>query len=158
MLVLAAFLPVLLVQGCSTSLWSTPPVHAAAFEGAHEVPADVAGLTPVVSLSGLKYYVIKAGTGATARPGQTVQVHYVGFLATGSKKFDASYDRAKPLSFALGAGRVIKGWDEGVAGMMVGEQRQLHIPASLGYGVAGAGGLIPPNASLVFDVELVAIQ
>lgn len=150
----------LLLQACSpvAPLWVAAPASAAAFEGAHEQPADVTGLTPVISLSGLKYYVLKAGTGAPAAAGQTVQVQYVGFLATGNKKFDASYDRSQPLSFRLGAGRVIKGWDEGVAGMLVGEQRQLRIPAALGYGVTGAGGLIPPNANLIFDVELVAVQ
>jgi FKBP-type peptidyl-prolyl cis-trans isomerase len=96
------------------------------------------------------------GTGATAAPGTTVSVHYSGFLTTG-EKFDSSRDRGEPFSFPLGAGQVIKGWDEGVAGMKVGGQRQLRIPPQLGYGVAGAPGAIPPNATLIFDVELLAV-
>ena len=86
-----------------------------------------------------------------------MRVHYTGWLTDG-KKFDSSVDRGQPLSFPLGAGRVIKGWDEGVAGMKVGGKRQLRVPPDLGYGPQGAGGVIPPNATLIFDVELVEVS
>jgi FKBP-type peptidyl-prolyl cis-trans isomerase len=112
--------------------------------------------SPTTTPSGLQYWDIAAGTGATALPGTTVKVHYSGFLTTGAK-FDSSRDRGEPFSFRLGAGQVIKGWDEGVAGMKVGGQRQLRIPPQLGYGAEGAGGVIPPNATLIFDVELLDV-
>lgn len=107
--------------------------------------------------SGLKYVVLQPGTGATATAGQTVSVHYTGWLENGTK-FDSSVDRGQAFEFPLGAGRVIKGWDEGVAGMKVGEKRKLTIPAELGYGSRGAGGAIPPNATLIFDVELLGVK
>ncbi len=106
---------------------------------------------------GLQYEIIKPGTGKVAQAGQRVQVHYTGWLNQGGKKgkkFDSSVDRGKPFVFGLGQGMVIRGWDEGVAGMKVGEKRTLYIPAALGYGARGAGGVIPPNADLIFDVEL----
>ena len=106
---------------------------------------------------GLQYWDIKVGTGAVAKTGQKVSVHYTGWLTNG-KKFDSSVDRGQPFDFQLGAGQVIKGWDEGVAGMKVGGKRQLRIPPELGYGSRGAGGVIPPDATLVFDVELLAIK
>ncbi len=106
---------------------------------------------------GLKYWDIKVGTGATAAAGQTVTVHYTGWLTNG-KKFDSSVDRNEPFQFGLGQHQVIKGWDEGVAGMKVGGKRQLHIPAALAYGDRGAGGVIPPGADLIFDVELLKVQ
>jgi FKBP-type peptidyl-prolyl cis-trans isomerase len=118
-------------------------------------PAKVNG-QPTTTASGLQYWDIVVGTGATAAPGNSVKVHYSGFLTTG-QKFDSSRDRGEPFSFPLGAGQVIKGWDEGVAGMKVGGQRQLRIPPGLGYGAAGAGGAIPPNATLIFDVELLEV-
>ena len=111
---------------------------------------------PTTTASGLQYWDIVVGTGATAMPGNPVKVHYSGFLTNG-QKFDSSRDRGEPFSFPLGAGQVIKGWDEGVAGMKVGGQRQLRIPPALGYGDAGAGGAIPPNATLIFDVELLEV-
>ena len=111
---------------------------------------------PTTTASGLQYWDIVVGTGATAAAGQMVKVHYTGFLTTG-QKFDSSRDRGEPFSFPLGAGQVIKGWDEGVAGMKVGGQRQLRIPPALGYGASGAGGAIPPNATLIFDVELLEV-
>ena len=111
---------------------------------------------PTTTPSGLQYWDIVVGTGATAAPGSTVKVHYSGFLTTG-QKFDSSRDRGEPFSFPLGGGQVIKGWDEGVAGMKVGGQRQLRIPPALGYGAAGAGSAIPPNATLIFDVELLEV-
>jgi FKBP-type peptidyl-prolyl cis-trans isomerase len=97
------------------------------------------------------------GTGAEATAGKTVVVNYIGRLVDGSK-FDASCDRGQPFDFQLGTGGVIKGWDDGVAGMKVGGQRRLVIPAELGYGAAGAGGAIPPNAALIFDVELLEVR
>jgi FKBP-type peptidyl-prolyl cis-trans isomerase len=111
---------------------------------------------PTTTPSGLQYWDIVVGTGGTAVAGTTVKVHYTGFLTTG-EKFDSSRDRNEPFSFSLGAGQVIKGWDEGVAGMKVGGQRQLRIPPGLGYGASGAGGVIPPNATLIFDVELLEV-
>ena len=119
-------------------------------------PTKVNG-QPTTTASGLQYWDIMVGTGATAAPGNTVKVHYTGFLTTG-EKFDSSRDRGEPFSFPLGTGQVIKGWDEGVAGMKVGGKRQLRIPPELGYGAAGAGGAIPPNATLIFDVELLGVD
>jgi FKBP-type peptidyl-prolyl cis-trans isomerase FkpA len=118
-------------------------------------PTKVEG-PPVTTSSGLQYWDVTVGTGAQAAPGRTVSVHYTGWLTTG-EKFDSSRDRNEPFSFPLGAGQVIKGWDEGVAGMKVGGKRQLKIPADLGYGARGAGGVIPPNATLIFDVELLDV-
>ncbi len=109
------------------------------------------------SASGLKIEDVKKGTGKTAKSGDTVSVHYKGTLTDGTK-FDSSYDRGQPFSFHLGAGEVIKGWDEGVKGMQIGGKRKLTIPADMGYGARGAGKVIPPNATLLFDVELLEIQ
>ena len=106
---------------------------------------------------GLKYTDDQVGTGAVATPGKTAVVHYTGWLLDGTK-FDSSRDRNQPFSFALGAGQVIKGWDEGVAGMKVGGNRTLIVPANLGYGARGAGGVIPPNATLKFEVELLDVR
>ncbi|MHC5935770.1 FKBP-type peptidyl-prolyl cis-trans isomerase [Nostoc sp.] len=111
----------------------------------------------VTTPSGLKYVELKEGTGATPQPGQTVEVHYVGTLENGTK-FDSSRDRGQPFSFKIGVGQVIKGWDEGLSTMKVGGRRQLIIPPELGYGSRGAGGVIPPNATLHFDVELLGVK
>ena len=111
----------------------------------------------ITTSSGLQYIDQVVGTGDTAKAGQTVSVHYTGWLTNG-KKFDSSVDRGQPFSFRLGVGQVIKGWDEGVQGMKVGGKRKLTIPSNLGYGARGAGGLIPPHATLVFDVELLGVQ
>lgn len=107
--------------------------------------------------SGLQYVDVKVGTGASPQKGQTAVVHYTGWLVDG-KKFDSSKDRGQPFSFAVGRGQVIKGWDEGVATMKVGGTRKLVIPPDLGYGARGAGGVIPPNATLTFEVELLEIR
>jgi len=108
--------------------------------------------------SGLQYWDIKVGTGATAAAGQKVKVHYTGWLTNG-KKFDSSVGSGKPFEFTLGQGDVIKGWDEGVAGMKVGGKRQLHIPPDLSYGANGTpDGTIPPNAPLIFDVQLMGVE
>ena len=114
--------------------------------------------------SGLQYEDTTLGTGATAKAGHKVTVHYTGWLydanATEQKgrKFDSSRDRSEPFAFNLGAGQVIRGWDEGVAGMKIGGQRTLIIPPQMGYGSRGAGGVIPPNATLLFDVELLGLK
>ncbi|MEO5768097.1 MAG: FKBP-type peptidyl-prolyl cis-trans isomerase [Polyangia bacterium] len=111
--------------------------------------------------SGLQYEDTVPGTGAEAVAGKTCVMHYTGWLWTDGakgKKFDSSLDHGSPFSFALGGGQVIKGWDEGVAGMKVGGKRSLLIPAAIGYGARGAGGVIPPNATLLFDVELLDLR
>ncbi len=111
--------------------------------------------------SGLQYEDIRVGTGATPRKGQICVMHYTGWLwenGTKGKKFDSSVDRGQPFEFPLGQGRVIKGWDEGVATMKVGGKRTLLIPPQLGYGARGAGGVIPPNATLLFEVELLGTK
>ena len=111
---------------------------------------------PSTTPSGLIIDDLVVGTGAVAAAGQKVTVHYTGWLTDGTK-FDSSKDRNDPFDFPLGAGRVIKGWDEGVAGMKIGGKRKLTIPPALGYGARGAGGVIPPNATLVFEVELLGV-
>jgi FKBP-type peptidyl-prolyl cis-trans isomerase FkpA len=118
-------------------------------------------MSTIMTSSGLQYEEITPGTGEEAKAGNHVTVHYTGWLqnADGSagSKFDSSKDRNDPFEFPLGAGHVIKGWDEGVQGMKVGGVRKLIIPASLGYGARGAGGVIPPNATLIFEVELLGV-
>jgi FKBP-type peptidyl-prolyl cis-trans isomerase FkpA len=119
-------------------------------------PTKVEG-EPKTKPGGLEYWEIAPGSGAEATKGKTVSVHYTGWLTSG-KKFDSSRDRGQPFNFHLGAGEVIKGWDEGVEGMKIGGKRQLRIPPELGYGARGAGGVIPPNATLIFDVELLGVK
>jgi peptidylprolyl isomerase len=116
---------------------------------------------PVTTASGLQIIDTKAGTGASPAPGQICVMHYTGWLyVNGAKgaKFDSSRDRGQPFEFPIGRQRVIAGWDEGVASMKVGGQRTLIIPPQLGYGARGAGGVIPPNATLIFEVELVGLK
>ena len=151
----ALFLSLLAMIGVACGCGSSDKPSTASAPSA-SVPMKVTG-QPTTTASGLQYWDIVVGTGATAAPGNNVKVHYSGFLTTG-EKFDSSRDRGEPFSFPLGAGQVIKGWDEGVAGMKVGGQRQLRIPPALGYGAAGAGGAIPPNATLIFDVELLGVD
>lgn len=123
---------------------------------ASAVPTKVEG-NGVLTPTGLRYWDIQVGTGAEAKSGRKVTVHYTGWLLNGTK-FDSSVDRGRPFEFKLGAERVIKGWDEGIAGMKVGGKRQLRVPSRLGYGASGAGNRIPPDATLLFDIELLAVQ
>ena len=114
-------------------------------------------MSTITTASGLQYEDVRVGAGATAQSGQDVVVHYTGWLTDG-RKFDSSRDRGQPFTFGLGGGQVIAGWDEGVGGMQVGGMRMLTIPPRLGYGEFGAGGVIPPNATLVFEVELLDVS
>jgi FKBP-type peptidyl-prolyl cis-trans isomerase FkpA len=114
-------------------------------------------MSSTTTSSGLIIEEITPGAGEEARAGDTVSVHYTGWLTSGAK-FDSSVDRNEPFDFPLGRGHVIRGWDEGVAGMKIGGKRKLTIPPDLGYGPRGAGGVIPPNATLVFEVELLAVR
>jgi FKBP-type peptidyl-prolyl cis-trans isomerase len=116
---------------------------------------DITNLT--TTASGLQYKDVTVGSGDEAQPGKTVSVHYTGWLTNGAK-FDSSIDRGQPFSFTLGAGGVIPGWEEGVAGMKVSGKRILVIPPDLAYGASGAGGVIPPNATLIFEVELLEVK
>ena len=119
-------------------------------------PTAVSG-KPTTTPSGLEYWDIKKGSGKLAEKGKKVSVHYTGWLTDG-KEFDSSRDAGEPIQFNLGTGEVIKGWDEGIAGMKVGGKRQLKIPPALGYGPRGFGSSIPPNSTLVFDVELMDVK
>jgi peptidylprolyl isomerase len=124
-------------------------------------PAAAPAAAPVTTASGLKIIDTKVGTGASPHTGQTVAVHYTGWLYENGKKgakFDSSVDRGTPFEFPIGMHQVIAGWDEGVATMKIGGKRTLIIPPALGYGARGAGGVIPPNATLIFDVELLGVK
>jgi FKBP-type peptidyl-prolyl cis-trans isomerase len=145
-----AFAVLLLLPACRPDA-----ARPAAGGFAPELAIDTAALTG--TSSGLRYQDVKVGTGPEAAAGRTAVVHYTGWLTDG-KKFDSSRDRGEPFSFPLGAGQVIPGWDEGVAGMKVGGRRKLVIPPELGYGAQGAPPDIPPNSTLVFDVELLGLQ
>jgi peptidylprolyl isomerase len=120
-------------------------------------PGDSTQAQPVTTSSGLQYIDLVVGDGASPKKGDNVSVHYTGYLLDG-RKFDSSVDRGQPFSFPIGTGQVIRGWDEGVATMKIGGKRKLIIPANLGYGERGAGGVIPPNAQLIFDVQLLGIN
>jgi peptidylprolyl isomerase len=133
---------------------------AIALDAQTPATAQTAG-KPMTTASGLQIIDTQVGTGASPKTGQTCVMHYTGWLyenGVKGKKFDSSVDRGQPFEFPIGAGRVIKGWDEGVATMKVGGKRTLIIPAKLGYGERGAGGVIPPNATLMFDVELLGVK
>jgi len=134
----------------------TASAQKAAAKRATSGPTKVTG-TPTKTASGLEYWDIKVGTGAVAQTGQHVKVDYTGWLTSG-KKFDSSVGTGKPFDFMLGAGQVIKGWDEGIVGMKVGGKRQLRIPPDLAYGQTGFSTVIPPNSTLIFDVQLVDVK
>ncbi len=151
-------LPLLLALACSpnTGDVATSPSSTTAAP-ASGGPTSVAGLEVQRHPNGLNSWVIKPGTGAAPAPGQTVKVDYTGWLKHNGERFDSSVGK-RPFTFRLGAGEVIPGWDQGVALLKVGEKRQFEIPADLAYGADGAGGVIPPGAALIFDVELLGIQ
>lgn len=152
-------LSLLLALACSQNAdVATPSADKSAAAPASGGPSSVAGLAEESDPSGLKSWVLRAGTGAAPQAGQTVKVHYTGWLKSNGKKFDSSLDRGTPFTFRLGYGEVIPGWDQGVAKMKVGEKRQFEIPADLAYGDGGAGGVIPPGATLIFDVELLGVR
>lgn len=141
----------LLLVGCES--------NSADKQNAKEQEGNVAMARQKTS-SGLEYEIIQEGTGASPAKGKPVTVHYTGWLDNNGQpgtKFDSSVDRGQPFTFVIGIGQVIAGWDEGVMGMKVGEKRRLTIPANLGYGARGAGRIIPPNATLIFDVELLKV-
>lgn len=132
-----------------------------AFLPSNHAIAQTQGSSMTTTSSGLQFEDTVVGTGAAPQTGQTCVMHYTGWLYQDGKKgakFDSSLDRGKPFEFPLGMGRVIKGWDEGVASMKIGGKRTLIIPPALGYGARGAGGVIPPNATLMFDVELLGVK
>ena len=136
---------------------TAPAKKSAAARPNTNAPTKVTG-DGVKTSSGLTYWDIRVGTGDTAKEGSRVRVHYTGWLTNG-KKFDSSVDAGTPFDFRIGNGEVIKGWEEGVAGMRVGGKRQLRIPPDLAYGAGGTpGGPIPPNATLIFDVQLLGVQ
>ena len=138
----------------ATPLAAQSPASAAPKAGA---PAPRKGPVMIKTATGLGYVDTAEGSGPSPKKGDTCKMHYTGWLSDGGKpgrKFDSSVDRGQPFSFTVGVGQVIKGWDEGVITMKKGGKRTLHIPAALGYGASGAGGVIPPNADLIFDVEL----
>ena len=149
----------LLVGACKTESGSVTTVVPSAPVASSAPVADAKGM--VTLPSGLKYQDLKVGTGAVATGGTNVTVHYTGWLqnpdGSAGRKFDSSLDTGKPFKFNLGGGEVIKGWDQGVQGMRVGGQRLLVIPPALGYGQRGAGGVIPPGATLLFHVELLGV-
>ena len=155
-----AMLATLTINGCTAS--DNPKTTQAATQTQVPAPAATQATAPTASAarttpSGLVIETLATGTGAAAVPGDTVSVHYTGWLTNGTK-FDSSRDRNEPFNFKLGAGQVIPGWDEGVAGMQPGGKRRLTVPAQLAYGARGAGGVIPPNAVLVFEVEYLGVK
>jgi len=141
-----------LIVHCKNSISTTNP---------KKISQSGSNMTRVRTASGLEYEVLQEGSGASPAAGKMVTVHYTGWLnANGQpgQQFDSSYSRNKPFEFYIGVGQVIKGWDEGVMTMKVGEKRRLYIPSTLGYGAHGAGRVIPPHANLIFDVELLEVK
>ena len=149
-------LAITLLPLSALAIAQTSPAKKTAAQSAASGPTKITG-APIKTASGLEYWDTKPGTGAVAQSGQHVKVDYTGWLTNG-KKFDSSVGTGKPFEFTLGAGQVIKGWDEGVAGMKVGGKRQLRIPPDLAYGAKGYPGVIPPNSTLIFDVHLVDVK
>lgn len=147
-LTLAAMSAMVAAGTVSQPAWAAPNDH----------PTKVAAKSYKTLPGGLKYAILKPGKGAAAKKGQQATVHYTGWLQSSGEKFDSSLDRGQPFTFPLGAGQVIKGWDQGVVGMKIGEKRQLVIPASMGYGPQGSPPKIPGGATLVFDVELLGAK
>ncbi|MDB9303910.1 FKBP-type peptidyl-prolyl cis-trans isomerase [Nodularia spumigena CS-591/12] len=141
----------------AANLTETTPASTSVTQNQTLIASNTMSDNVVTTPSGLKYIELEEGTGATPERGQTVVVHYTGTLENGNK-FDSSRDRNSPFEFKIGTGQVIKGWDEGLSTMKVGGRRQLIIPSELGYGSRGAGGVIPPNATLLFDVELLGVK
>ena len=153
-ILVVVFIVVVLV---TIAVWAQTAAKKAAVHPSTAAPTKVMG-PGVKTDSGLQYWDIRVGNGATAAEGNRVRVHYTGWLLNG-KKFDSSVDAGEPFDFRIGNREVIKGWEEGVSGMRVGGKRQLRIPPELGYGAEGTpGGPIPPNATLIFDVQLLAVQ
>lgn len=169
MMVCVAVLTVAQLSNRSAAIADTMPKQSMADLVADLVVAEAAKMNPapvtpkksmseqITTASGLQYVELVEGTGDSPKTGQKVTVHYTGTLEDGTK-FDSSRDRNDPFSFQIGVGQVIKGWDEGVLSMKIGGRRKLVIPADLGYGARGAGGVIPPNATLIFDVELLGVK
>lgn len=144
-------------ETATTETAATETSATEATEGGETTEGYVVDDNEVTTESGLKYVDETVGDGASPNKGDMVSVHYTGFLTDGTK-FDSSVDRGQPFQFKIGVGQVIKGWDEGVMSMNIGGKRKLIVPPELGYGARGAGGVIPPNATLVFDVELLGIN
>jgi FKBP-type peptidyl-prolyl cis-trans isomerase len=147
-ILLSGIAGIVLLGGCQPAIKET---------AVRDYPGEKTAMEKQTTPSGLGYIDIVVGTGASPMTGDNVTVHYSGFLTDG-KKFDSSVDRGQPFTFIIGRGQVIKGWDEGLMSMKVGGKRKLIIPPQLGYGSRGAGSVIPPNAELVFDVELLGIK
>jgi FKBP-type peptidyl-prolyl cis-trans isomerase FkpA len=156
LLAMLAVVTLLAAQTTKTAAQKSAPAPKATATPKPSGPTKVTG-QPQSTASGVEYWDIKVGTGKTAVAGKKLSMHYTGWLTNG-KKFDSSLDHNEPFSFTLGAGEVIKGWDEGVAGMKVGGKRQLKIPPAAGYGAGGAPPVVPPNATLIFDVELLDVK
>jgi FKBP-type peptidyl-prolyl cis-trans isomerase FkpA len=155
-LAMLAVVTLLAAQTTKTAAQKSAPAPKATATPKPSSPTKVTG-QPQSTASGVEYWDIKVGTGKTAVAGKKLSMHYTGWLTNG-KKFDSSLDHDEPFSFTLGTGEVIKGWDEGVAGMKVGGKRQLKIPPAAGYGSRGAPPVVPPNATLIFDVELLDVK